>query len=68
MWVDIYELKRFLGEEVTQIQKETGISLFELSNEIFNDENKLLEVFDAFDTIHHLDNELARRCVHDIEL
>ena len=66
MWVDIYELKRFLGEEVTKVQKETGISLFDLSEEIFGDKDKLVEVFDAMEDIHVLDNELGRRCLRDI--
>lgn len=66
MWVDIYELKRFMGEEVTKIQKESDITLGELSMEIFGDEDELVKVFDSFETIHYLDNELARRCPNDI--
>ena len=65
-WVDIYELKNLLGEEVTQIQKETGISLPELSKEIFDNEDELITVFDSFDRIHALDNELGRRCLRDL--
>ena len=65
--MEIYELKNYLGELVTQIQKESDISLGELSREIFEDEDTLVEVFDSFDLIHRLDNELARRCPVDFK-
>lgn len=65
--MELFDLKRELGEQVTRIQKDTDISLGELSSEIFGDENKLIEVFDSFDLIHHLENELARRCLNDFK-
>ena len=65
--MEIFELKNQLAKQVTQIQKETDISLGDLSKEIFEDENKLIEVFDSFDLIYRLENELARRCPLDFK-
>lgn len=65
--MEIFELKNQLAKQVTQIQKETNISLGDLSMEIFEDENKLIEVFDSFDLIYRLENELARRCPLDFK-
>lgn len=65
--MDIFELKREMGKQVTQIQRESDISLFELSAEIFEDENMLIEVFDSFDQIYKLSNELSKRCLNDFE-
>ena len=68
MWVDIYELKNDLGERVTAIQKATGISLYDLSEEIFQDREKLFKVFDMCDTIYQLDNALAERSGNDFDI
>lgn len=66
-WFNCYELKGFMAEEVTKLQKDTDISLGQLSKEIFGDEEKLLKVFKSFDDIWRLDNELARRIVNGFE-
>ena len=68
MWVDIYELKTYLGEQVTAIQKASDISLYDLSEEIFGDREKLFKVFDMCEEIHRLDNALAERSGNDFNV
>lgn len=68
MWVDIFELKNYLGEQITALQKATDISLYDLSTEIFGDDTKLFKVFDSFDEIHKLDNALAERNGNDFNI
>jgi len=66
-WNNCYELKNFIGESITKVQKKENISLFDLSLEIFGEKNKLIDVMDSFDLIWKLDNEIARRLIDDSE-
>lgn len=61
------DLRKQMADIVTELQVKDGYTLAEISNDIYGDDGRMMEVFKSFDDIRYLQNELNRRVMVEVD-